>query len=1500
MERNTRFDRTLAAGVSAVALCVAMPIWAQEQQTAVTVPGAALPDDFTFPAGETFSSGVSASGERASTAVVASVETGTIRQGEESEEHEETVDALVTVAEAEEPTGPSSLFLQNDGTVRVAASASTVNPEGPAFATSSVTNAVSQILAAPFDVVTVTAINNGSLEVRSEANANGTVLEGEGEALAARARADLTGGFHQEAGLEENTDGTATASTTNNGSFNALVNANAVAAGDALAESQVTEAVYIRSSGNGASDANAVTLLTNNGTLAISSRATAVSSEGDATALTIAGGGEHGLMHLRARTNGVGLDTASVTFTNAAGKLVSVSATANATAAGVATATALGGDASAEEHDSKGAGIVMVGQASGADDGDTTVALDNSGSMTFAYTANATSTGTPPVDEDTMTAAVMDEVALGATALSGVNGAIHQVVEAGGPESFVGRTGVATVTNRAGGTITVNASSVAQSNGPSYAASGIGAAILQEAEITGGSTLGFSNAGTVNVGANAVATGTEAFAESAAQGVQQSMLALLSGATAQFANSGTFTVQATGDANGTEVAGAFVDARGYVAEGEPVTLAVSNAGTFTVTGTATSDGDARAFAGGMGFFADVDPTTFPPEEGGGGNGQGGGNGGNGGSGGHGGEEEEEEDPWEGFTSALSGTVANSGTLQVTATVDEGPLAGTGIMPSTIEGEAAEAVGVYFQSAVNTVTLANSGTIRVTAISDGAPVSATGILVETFETSPVEPASTDRMKIVSNGGTLIARESTNGGATFQHGTAIDLTGAPNGVDMSFTGTSSVYGDILMGDDDTMTIAGGVTRLDGTVNPFVEDEMEATATAFVNTGEPIMAAGPVGPLLGTLTVANGATLLMVNQPLNNPAYSGPAAANVNTFTVATGGTLEMQLVTSNNATTAQAAYPYINANVANLAGTLKVDVLSPNGLYADTYVFNDIIDANVRNGTFASVVTQTGSALLAPVATYDASSNVDLRVNRIGFGDVAGLTFNQAATGDGIESVYSPTQTGAFGTLLANLFLQTPATYAGALDQLSGDQYAGFVQTLRINSLQLSTIVSDQMDCAVHKNGMDNCRTPDEGLRLWALGGLNDAEVDPDGNAPGYNADHAFALLGLDYTTGNFNVGVFGGYREAKADFTRNSGRIDTDGFQLGANLGYDAGTFYIRANGSYSALDGDSVRSIGVLTTAGTAVGAPEFRITSLYGEAGARFGIGSTWLTPFAGVEYTKVKLNGFTEAGVPGANLQFADQSDSRTTLLAGLKWAGNFGGIIPEAKVAYRHDSDGRFYSTTQRFADGPAGGLFTVQSPETDRNSIMAGFSLAGAISDRLVGRIGYQGRFADNLKDNAFYGSLSFRFGGAEAPPPPPPAPVAAPPAPPPPAPPPPPPPVVKCNSGPFIVFFDWDKADITPEAAGVLDNAVTAYANCGSAAIMLAGHADRSGTATYNVGLSERRNQAVQGYLVNQGVAGSRITAQAFGEANPRVPTADGVREPQNRRVEITYGPGSGF
>ena len=112
--------------------------------------------------------------------------------------------------------------------------------------------------------------------------------------------------------------------------------------------------------------------------------------------------------------------------------------------------------------------------------------------------------------------------------------------------------------------------------------------------------------------------------------------------------------------------------------------------------------------------------------------------------------------------------------------------------------------------------------------------------------------------------------------------------------------------------------------------------------------------------------------------------------------------------------------------------------------------------------------------------------------------------------------------------------------------------------------------------------------------------------------------------------------------------------------------------------------------------------------------------------------------------------------------------------------------------------------------------------------------------------------------------------------------------------------PAIVYFGWDEDTLTDAARNTLNGVVENYRRTGQAAVTLAGHADRSGSATYNVGLSQRRANRVRDYLTAGGIPAGVITTQAFGESRPAVETADGVREPDNRRVEITYGPGSGW
>ena len=103
---------------------------------------------------------------------------------------------------------------------------------------------------------------------------------------------------------------------------------------------------------------------------------------------------------------------------------------------------------------------------------------------------------------------------------------------------------------------------------------------------------------------------------------------------------------------------------------------------------------------------------------------------------------------------------------------------------------------------------------------------------------------------------------------------------------------------------------------------------------------------------------------------------------------------------------------------------------------------------------------------------------------------------------------------------------------------------------------------------------------------------------------------------------------------------------------------------------------------------------------------------------------------------------------------------------------------------------------------------------------------------------------------------------------------------------------YLVFFDWDRADLTDRARQIIAEAATNAQRVGSTRIEVGGHADRTGTAQYNQRLSVRRAEAVAAELGRRGIARNQISVQGFGFDRPLVPTAQGVREPQNRRVEI--------
>lgn len=105
---------------------------------------------------------------------------------------------------------------------------------------------------------------------------------------------------------------------------------------------------------------------------------------------------------------------------------------------------------------------------------------------------------------------------------------------------------------------------------------------------------------------------------------------------------------------------------------------------------------------------------------------------------------------------------------------------------------------------------------------------------------------------------------------------------------------------------------------------------------------------------------------------------------------------------------------------------------------------------------------------------------------------------------------------------------------------------------------------------------------------------------------------------------------------------------------------------------------------------------------------------------------------------------------------------------------------------------------------------------------------------------------------------------------------------------------FLVFFDWDKSVLTAEAKKIIADAVSRAKAAGAKTISVTGFTDRSGSPQYNLGLSVRRAESVRAEMVRQGIPASAITIEGRGEADPLVPTADGVREPQNRRAAIAF------
>jgi OOP family OmpA-OmpF porin len=312
-----------------------------------------------------------------------------------------------------------------------------------------------------------------------------------------------------------------------------------------------------------------------------------------------------------------------------------------------------------------------------------------------------------------------------------------------------------------------------------------------------------------------------------------------------------------------------------------------------------------------------------------------------------------------------------------------------------------------------------------------------------------------------------------------------------------------------------------------------------------------------------------------------------------------------------------------------------------------------------------------------------------------------------------------------------------------------------------------------------------------------------------------------------------------------------GRISVNesyGFNSNLAVGYGLG------NGMRFEIEGDFARSdfhelegtpFPTATSGGGHVRTWGVMANSLFD-----MDIGFPWIYPYlglgAGYQWTKLNQVAVTEKGGP---FSFATNSQSGAfawQAIAGLSFpVPNMPGLSLTADYRFMDILGGeKFSGASTLVAGGPV---------------VRSGLELHNQFNHDVV--IGV--RYAFNVPP--------------PAPPPGPPAATAAP---------------APAPARSYLVFFDWDKAELTERAKSIVKEAADNSTHVQLTRIEVNGYTDTSGSPKYNQGLSIRRAKAVAGELVRDGVPRNVINIQGFGETHLLVATGAGVREPQNRRVEI--------
>ncbi|WP_210180572.1 autotransporter outer membrane beta-barrel domain-containing protein [Rhodoplanes sp. Z2-YC6860] len=647
------------------------------------------------------------------------------------------------------------------------------------------------------------------------------------------------------------------------------------------------------------------------------------------------------------------------------------------------------------------------------------------------------------------------------------------------------------------------------------------------------------------------------------------------------------------------------------------------------------------------------------------------------------------------------------------------------------------------NAFNGNTIINNGTIRVDDFGAGISVCCdntvvnNGNIIGGDSTAGIEAGdhtnitNNGTIKVGSGGSYGIVGGGSGGNATIvNNGTIIAGDGsngiaAESGYNIVNTGTISVGagGAGILVDGGTNIVNSGLIRTDvgGVGVVFNTRGFDTTPNTLTNNGSIIATTAPGLAILGVdnnTVVNNGyiqGTILLLGSgnSLTNNGYliaGDPAAyASTGPSGVSIGGTLTNGPAGTFAIRVDPTSSDSFVADTVQLNGRLQM-VVTP-GLYSATTTYSQVVfvcgcGGGNLTGTFSNVVSS--SPFFTATADYSIAGEVDVTLNRIGFGSVPGMTPNQRAVGNVLEPGYSTNLTGNAATFYSNLLAVTSLK---ALDNLSGEgisgaQNAAFVTGSQFNNAMqtqglfapdlggLSVVIPPPQYAATRVAAGHDAfasfdkaptMTPQPGrFRIWtaAFGANQSLHGEADTGSSGQSVRSAGGMLGIDWQAAwDLRVGFAAGGSESM--FSASS--LATSGRMTGGHVGAFAiktwGAYYAAATVSYAHFDNSTTRTILGVGSTETASGRFDSDQLAARFELGWKQTYGRVNVTPFVAVEPAVLWQRGFTETGANVLGLSVASHTATSLPTFVGVQVDGRLvtpQGLVfaPYSRVSWVHE--------------------------------------------------------------------------------------------------------------------------------------------------------------------------------------------------------------------------------